>query len=125
MRLGSSHFNGGGSSEPALCLLLAANGTWSARQHGGVLANGTLPSPFDSTRPHALSACARNATFAGSVDGAPLFALHVPAAGPGQAMAAGRVAVGCGYHAASFEDFAVRPANASLGRGPSVGAPGG
>lgn len=33
-RLGASHFNGGGSVEPALRLLLAAHGFWAARLHG-------------------------------------------------------------------------------------------
>ena len=117
-RIGESHFNGGGSVEPALCLLLAANGTWFARQHAAVLANGTLLTEaaaagsepgagFDPTRPRVLSVCVRNATFSGSADGAPLFSVEAPGAGRGGYMAAGRVALGSGYHGAAFDDFAV------------------
>ena len=103
---------------PGLCLLLNASGAWTARAGAAVLASGSLAGasagasasrsggPFDPAVPRRLSvAFSGAANFSGAVDGAPLFSGK--AAAP--FTAGGLVGLGCGYHDATFDDFAIAP----------------
>ena len=94
---------------PGLCLLVNASGGWAARAGATLVASGSAPAGFDPTAPHRLTITADGATTAGTLDGAALFA----GAPVGTHTAGGLVALGCGYHAASFTDFAIVAAAAA------------
>jgi hypothetical protein len=93
-----------GPQAPAgYCLSLYANGTWVARAGTSWLASGSLPA-LDPSQPHALSLAMVRTSVSGAIAGAspyPLFAVT------DTTYAAGFVAIGSGYHAAAFDDFAV------------------
>jgi galactosylceramidase len=98
---------------PGACLLLNCSGGWVARAGDAVLASGLLPpaagAPFDPSAPRVLQAAFSGAGFRGSVGGAPLFSLLLPAPFAAQG---GVVGLGSGYHAAAFDDFSIVAATA-------------
>ena len=91
---------------PGACLLVNSTGAWFARAGAAVLASGALPggAAFDPTQPRTLAVALSGTGFAGSVDGASLFAATLPAQ---FAAAGGLVGLGCGYHSATFDDFSI------------------
>jgi len=81
-------------------LVARATGEWRVLVGESVLANGSLPAPFNSSAWHTLLLSAKGSAIAAAVDGATVLqtqsALNA---------AAGQVAIGSGYHYASFDNF--------------------
>lgn len=104
------------------CLGVNATGAWLARAGAELLGAGQLPSPFDPSAPHALVLSVAGAGVLGWVlDGPAALAGAAAAALPPSppllnatsgAFAAGLVGLGCGYHAAAFDNFTLAPAGA-------------
>ena len=92
---------------PGLCLLVNATGGWAARAGATLVAAGRAAG-FDPSSPHRLAVTAAGAAFAGAIDGAAVFS----GAPVGAHTAGGLVALGCGYHAAAFNNFAIAAAAA-------------
>ena len=92
---------------PGLCLLVNATGGWAARAGATLVAAGRAAG-FDPSSPHRLAVTAAGAAVAGAIDGAAVFS----GAPVGAHTAGGLVALGCGYHAAAFNNFAIAAAAA-------------
>lgn len=82
----------------------SGSGLWQVLSELAVLANGTMPAPFNSSAPHTLVISAKAAAVTAAVDGATVWT------GSDATYAMGQVALGSGYNSATFDDFSVVPA---------------
>jgi len=96
--------NSGKRTYDGYTLRLLDSGAWQVLAELALLANGTLPAPFNSSAPHALALTAKGAALTAAVDGATVWSGSDATYGKGQ------VALGSGYHAAAFAAFSVAPA---------------
>jgi hypothetical protein len=88
----------------AYCLVVkGAAGTWQLLAGGGsrVLANGTLPAPFNSTAPHALTLSMHGTAIVAAVDGAELATVS------DSQYTRGMAGLGGGYHEHEWGSFSV------------------
>jgi hypothetical protein len=81
-------------------LVARQTGEWRVLAGESILANGTLPAPFNSSAWHTLSLTAKGSSITAAVDGAQVLQTQ-SALNPD----AGQVAIGSGYHYASFDKF--------------------
>ena len=81
-------------------LVARQTGEWRVLVGESILANGSLPAPFNSSAWHTLSLTAKGAQITAAVDGATVLSTT-----NSQNAGAGQVAWGSGYHYASFDKF--------------------
>jgi hypothetical protein len=96
--------NNGKRTYDGYTLRLVDSGAWQVLSEQALLANGTLPTPFNSSTPHRLQLAAKGAALTAAVDGAAVWSGSDATYGKGQ------VALGSGYHQAAFNSFEVNPA---------------
>ena len=87
-------------------LVARETGEWRVLVSESILANGTLPAPFNSSAWHTLALTAKGSQITASVDGAVV--LNTTSTLNADA---GQVAIGSGYHYASFDKFRMAPAS--------------
>jgi galactosylceramidase len=88
---------------PGYCFVVFSSGAWSitAGPNLGIIANGTLASPFNSLAWHQLSFTVAGNSLIGEVDGVTV----ATTADDDNTYTTGFVALGSGYHNANFDDF--------------------
>lgn len=86
--------------------LTSANGggAWQVLSELTVLANGTMPTSFNSSSPHILQLTAKATTITAEVDGDTVWT------GNDATYTMGQIALGSGYNSATFDNFSVAPA---------------
>jgi galactosylceramidase len=88
---------------PGYCFVVYSSGSWSitAGPNLGIIANGTLAQPFDSSAWHQLSFTVAGNSIIGEIDGMTV----AVATDDDNTYTTGFVALGSGYHYATFDNF--------------------